>query len=257
MTNKLILVFLLVISTGYIHAQSKFSEKFMFSISAGPAIPIGVFAQSSAESAALMMPGVPNPWVIGFDKSQSGFAQVGWSIGFETSYSLSPKVFIFFHLGQNRNEVNQTPMENKLIATSGNQRLQHDPYTMVYANPGIGYQIRKGNLTYRAGAFVGVASMNYPYYESELTYINAVPHPSWAHFGSRPRIHSLNYGMILDVVYGRKKLRYGIQTAFQAASIPYQMTTKVNPGISPNPTFNDEILVRLLQLKAILYYDLN
>ncbi len=112
MTKKLIFVFLFGISTGYIYAQSRLSEKITLSVSPGLAFPIGVFAKKDIANAVIYQTDRICPAVSSIEKSKSGLAKIGYSFLAALSYKFSNHFYTFIRSGVTINPVSVSEMDD-------------------------------------------------------------------------------------------------------------------------------------------------
>jgi len=122
-------------------AQEDFQNKFSISLSSGIAIPIGSFGNMDIINSAIYTPEeVQNPWVIGIDKSKSGFAEPGLFLNLGMKYLLNQSIGLLFQTGYSSNSVATEVITQFLTENYGNQLFKHDNYEIVHFAPGIGYQ---------------------------------------------------------------------------------------------------------------------
>lgn len=250
MTKILIFVFLLGIITGSIHAQSKFSEKITFTISAGPAIPLGPFAKKDIADAVIYQPDRISPAVSTISKSKSGFAKVGYSIYAELTYKFSKHFYTFIRSGVTINPVSVSEMDDFFINLYGvEQRFSHVDNELFTVTPGLGYTFQRGKWEYNAGVFLGYGKINYPYYEA--LFLQTL---IWAHSGPRPNLRSITSGGIIQVNREIGKFNVGLEFLYQQADFNYSIFPKTSPGGSQSVVYDDLIKARILSLGLVTGY---
>jgi hypothetical protein len=236
--------------------QDGIYNRFSISVSGGRAIPVGSFGNKNiVNSAIYTLEGVQNPWVIGIDKSKSGFAEPGYFVNLEMKYMLSQSFGIRLQTGSTLNSVWTDGITQFLSTNYGDQKFEHVDYRILHAAPGIGYEKKIGNFSLGLGVYSGLALTNYPYYESILLYTTTVPPLKWAHDGDRSNLKALLLGASINLNYQKSsKFNWGIVLSYQSANFDYSMTTRVIPGFSPNPEINDVLKTSNLNIGLKLQY---
>ncbi|MCK6618580.1 MAG: hypothetical protein L6Q51_13140 [Cyclobacteriaceae bacterium] len=257
MKNLIILSVLILTLYLDLFGQEDIHNRFSISVSGGRAIPVGSFGNKDIFSSAIYTPeDVQNPWVIGIDKSKSGFAEVGYFANLEMKYMLNKPIGLRLRTGYTFNSVWTDGITQFLSTNYGDQKFEHDDYKIFHAAPGIGYEKQIGNFNLGVGLYSGVAITNYPYYESILTYTTTNPHQKWAHDGDRPNLKALLLGASINIDYQSfSKLNWGIELSYQRSNFDYSMTTRVIPGFSPNPEINDILKTSNLNIGLRLQYN--
>ncbi len=248
--------FLLV--RGHVYAQGGSNDKLSISFAAGRAIPVGSFGNKDiVNSAIYTTENVQNPWIIGIDKSKSGFAEPGYFANLEMKYLISQSVGLRLRTGYTFNSVYTTGITQFLTTRYGDQQFEHDNYQILHIAPGLGYEKKFGNFNLGVGIFSGLAFTNYPYYESILFYTTTDPPLKWAHDGNQPNLTTPILGGALNINYQtRSKLSWGFELSYQNANFDYSMSTRVIPGSSPNPVINDKLKTSALCIGLHVQYDL-
>ena len=256
MNKKIILVLFMGICSGYVHAQSNPSEKFAFTISAGPAFPVGVFAKKDIADAVIYEPDRNPAAVSSITKSKSGFAKVGYSIHAELSYKFSKHFYTFIRSGATINPISVSEMEDFFMNVYGvEQRFSHVNNELFTATPGLGYSFQKDKWRYNAGIFLGYGKINYPYYENALIFTGS--NLIWAHSGQRPDLSSWVSGGLVQVTYEFAKFSAGLDVLFQRADFDYMIFPRTIPGGSQSQTFDDTIKTRILSVGLVVRYSLS
>jgi hypothetical protein len=259
MKNLIIIPVLILTLCFDLSGQEDIQNKFSISLSSGMAIPIGSFGNMDIINSAIYTPEeVQNPWVIGIDKSKSGFAEPGLFLNLEMKYLLNQSIGLLFQTGYSSNSVATEVITQFLTGNYGNQIFKHDNYEIVHFAPGIGYQKKLGNFNLGAGVFSGLALTKYPYYESILLFSTTDPPLKWAHDGDRPNLKALFFGTSINLLYQKNsKFNWGLEVSYQSSNFDYSMKTRVIPGSSPNPEFNDTLKTKNLNIGLKLQYNLS
>lgn len=251
MVKKLLLILLLANCQGHIYAQSRLSEKFNISITAGPAIPMGSFVKKDIADAVIYQPDRIHPAVSSIEKSKSGFAKVGYSINAELSYKFSNHFYSFVRSGLSSNPISVTEIEMFFIDLYGvEQRFSQVDNELFTVTPGLGYTFQRGKLEYDAGVFFGYGKINYPYYELLFLRANRI----WAHSGPRTDLSSWVSGGLVKVKYEIGKFNTGLELLFQRANFDYGIFPITIPGGSQSESFNDTIKTRVLTVGLVVGY---
>lgn len=257
MKNFIILsMFFLVLSLD-LYGQEDIYNRFNISVSGGRAIPVGSFGNKDIINSAIYTPeDIQNPWVIGIDKSKSGFAESGYFFNIEMKYMLNQSFGLRLRTGYTFNSVWTEGITQFLSTNYGDQKFEHEDYKIFHAAPGLGYEKKVGNFNLGVGVFSGLALTNYPYYQSILLYTTTNPPIIWAHDGERPTLKAFLIGGALNIDYNAtSQLTWGIECFLQSSNFDYSMTTRVIPGFSPNPEINDILKTSNLNIGLKLQYN--
>ncbi|KPQ19821.1 MAG: hypothetical protein HLUCCX10_01380 [Algoriphagus marincola HL-49] len=250
---------LLVLFFGFT-LQSSFSQvnpprRFSLSISAGPAIPVGVFGGKNMENAAVYFPDSSVPNLASISKASNGFAKVGYSIHGTLNYHFASNFYVFLRSGVTNNPISVVEMEDFVNDLYGlDFRFSHENNNMLSITPGLGYFLKKGSWEYRTGIFLGYGQINYPYYEMVRVVGNETL--TWAHAGSRPSLSSITVGGNLQVSRAIGKFQLGLEVSYQRADFDYSIFPRTSPGGSQSVTYEDTIKVRTLNFGLFLLYPL-
>ncbi|MGM0947237.1 MAG: hypothetical protein ACQEW9_18835 [Bacteroidota bacterium] len=256
MKNLILLVLLFGFTLQFSFSQENPPQRFSLSISAGPAIPMGVFGGKNMENAAVYFPdsGVPN--LASISKASNGFAKVGYSIHGTLNYHFASHFYVFLRSGVTNNPISVTEMEEFVNDLYGlDFRFSHENNNMLSIAPGLGYFLKKGNWEYRTGIFLGYGQINYPYYEMVRVVGNEAL--TWAHVGSRPNSSSITAGGNLQVSRAIRKFQIGLEINYQRADFDYSIFPRTSPGGSQSITYDDRIRPRILTLGLVLNYHLS
>lgn len=193
--------------------------------------------------------------MIGIDKSVSGFANPGYSYHAQVGYGFSGRFFAFVRAGGSVNPVSEKTIEEFFTDMySTEEQFHHTDYRLFTVTPGLGYSILSGAWGLHAGLFAGYGQCDYPYFERRLTFLGNGT--IWAHNGDRPNLSTWATGGLVNLSYGRGRLRTGLEIAYQRADFDYTMTTRMIPGGSPNPEYQDTLKTSLLHIGLQLSYSL-
>lgn len=254
MTKHLLSILLFIFYAGFALAQSNSPKKFSFSISAGPAFPVGVFAKKDMENAVIYFPDSSIPNMASISKSNNGFAQVGFSFHGALNYKFSNHFYTFIRAGITSNSISVAEMNdfvNKLYGVG--YSFSHVNNNLFTITPGLGYTLQKAKWEYRTGIFLGYGQINYPYYEVVREVGNE--RLKWAHSGPRPNLRALTSGGTLQVSRAIGKLNIGLEMLFQQANFEYSIFPKTSPGGSQSETYDDRIKARILTLGLLFSYN--
>jgi hypothetical protein len=256
MKNFIILSVLMLTLCRDLLGQDDIFNRFSISVSGGRAIPVGSFGNNDIISSVIYTPeDVQNPWVIGIDKSKSGFAESGYFFNTEMKYMLNQSFGLRIRSGYTFNSVWTEGITQFLSTNFGDQKFEHEGYKIFHAAPGLGYEKKLGNFNLGIGVYSGLAHTNYPYYESILLYTTTNPPQKWAHDGDRPNLKALLIGTSINIEYQiSAKLKLGIEISYQSSNFDYSMTTRVIPGFSPNPQINDVLKTSNINIGLQLQY---
>lgn len=257
MKNFIILSMLMLTLCLDLLGQDDNYNRFSISVSGGRAIPVGSFGNKDIINSAIYTPeNVQNPWLIGIDKSKSGFAEPGYFVNLEMKYMLNQSFGLRLRTGYTFNSVWTDGITQFLSTNYGDQKFEHEDYKIFHATPGLGYEKKIGNFNLGVGVYSGLALTNYPYYESILLYTTTNPPQKWAHDGDRPNLKALLLGASINIEYQKSsKLNWGIVLSYQSSNFDYSMTTRVIPGFSPNPEINDILKTSILNVGLKLQYN--
>ncbi len=240
-----------------LYAQEDIFSRMSLSVSGGRAIPVGSFGNKNIINSAIYTPeDVQNPWVIGINKSKSGFAEPGYFLNLEMKYMLNKSIGLRLRTGYTFNNVWTEDITQFLTTNYGNQKFEHDDYKIFHLAPGLGYEKKVGNFSLGVGVFSGLALTNYPYYQSVLLYTTTDPPLIWAHDGDRPNLRGLLLGTSISILYQKSsKINWGFEFGYQSTNFEYAMATRVIPGFSPNPEINDILKTAILNAGLKLQYN--
>ncbi|NEW82323.1 MAG: transporter [Mariniphaga sp.] len=251
-----IILFIFSCLSPHLFAQNKLHDRFSFSISGGAAIPVGTFGMKDISNAAIYY--VPNSndpsltWIMGIDKSKSGFANVGYYYNAQFSYRMTNHVFLFLRAGQTKNSVQTSEISQFLTQKYGLQEFEEADYRIGSVTPGVGYTMSLNQWDISLGLFGGLARSNYPVYKSTFTN----PAMIWTLEGEAPKnLFSFSSGGVLSLDRRFKRISAGIVIVYQHSSFKYDMTTHLSPGSSQvNPVVHDKLKVSLLTVGLQLDY---
>ena len=248
-------IFFTIILTS--QAQEDGSSKFSVSVSGGSTIPVGSFGNKDIVNAAIYTPeDVQNRWIIGIDKSKSGFAEPGYFLNLELKYMLIQSFGLRLRTGYTFNNVYTEGISQFLTTNFGEQQFEHDSYHIYHIAPGLGYEKRVGNFIFGTGVYSGIAFTSSPYYQSTLLYIPIDPPLIWARDGDRQNLQSLLLGAAVNIDYvSSSKINWGIELSYQSANFDSSMRTRLIPGSSPNPEINDVLKTSNLNIGLRLQYN--
>jgi hypothetical protein len=254
MKKSILFIIHLLLTASVAFSQEKINDRLSISFSAGPAIPIGAFANTSIEQAQLFLENDPTVF-IGIDKSKAGFAQIGLNYRIQLDYLLNPKIFTFLRLGRSSNSVDTAVLEDFFTNRfKGEIRFEHDDYQLSTVQTGVGYRLTKGYWNLGFGILVGYGRMNYPYYQAELLFSTNNPKLVYSHspLDEQPYLGSLVYGGLATITYQKKRFKFGLDTSLEKASFEYQMRNGV-PGTTYWP-FQDIVKTALLNTGLSIGY---
>jgi len=257
MKNFIILCLLFLSLNLDLYAQEDVYGRFSLSVSGGRAIPVGSFGNKDIFNSAIYTPeDVQNPWMIGIDKSKSGFAEPGYFFNLEMKYMLNQSFGLRLRTGYTFNSVWTDGITQFLTENYADQQFVHDDYNIFHVAPGLGYEIKIGKFNLGVGLFSGLALTNYPYYESILLYTTTNPPRIWAHDGERPTLKSFLISGALNIDYKvTSKLTWSIECSLQSSNFQYLMRTIIIPGGNPNPEINDILKTSNLNIGFKLQYN--
>lgn len=257
MKSFIIFVVLILTLSLDLMGQGDHYNKFSISISSGGAIPVGSYANMDIINSAIFTPeNVQNPWVIGIDKSKSGFAELGHFVNLGLNYNLSQSIDLNLQMGYSSNSVSTDGITQFLTTNFGNQKFEHDDYKIFHVAPGLGYKIMIGSFNFVVGVHSGLAITNYPYYQSILLFTTTDPPQIWAHDGDRSSLKALFIGTSININYQfSPKINLGVDLAYQSSNFEYSMRTRVIPGVSPNPEISDVLKASILNIGFKLQYN--
>lgn len=248
MIKTLLTMVLFFVLTGPIMGQSKLADKITFTVSAGPAIPIGSFSSSLIQNAQLFLPEDDRVF-LGLDKSKAGFAQTGLNYRFQIEYLFSQKIHTFIRLGRSSNPVNKEVLETFFSDRfMGPVSFHHDNYQLGTVLTGLGYRKALGSWSVSVATLFGYGQMNYPYYQAELLSTTTDPKLVYSHspFAERPNLSSLVYGGLLNVFYQKRFFRFGVDSSIELANFDYEMSNGT-PGTTYLP-FKNVLKTSLINL---------
>jgi hypothetical protein len=257
MKNFITLTVLMLILSLDLLGQDDIYNRFSISVSGGRAIPLGSFGNKDIiNSAIYTLEDVQNPWLIGIDKSKSGFAELGYFVNLEMKFMLSQSFGLRLRTGYTFNSVWTEGITQFLTSRYANQRFEHDDYKIFHIAPGLGYEKKLGNFNLGMGVYSGLALTNYPYYQSILLYTPANPPRIWAHDGEQQTLKSLLISGALNIDYKvTSKLTWSIECALQSSNFNYSIRTRIIPGGNPNPEMNDRLKTSNLNVGLKLQYN--
>ncbi len=257
MKNRVILSVLMLTPCADLLSQDDIHNRFSISISGGWAIPVGSFGKKNIFTSAIYTPeDVQNPWVIGIDKSKSGFAEPGHFVNLEMKYMPNKYIGLRLRTGYTFNSVRTEGITQFLTSRYGDQKFKHDDYKLLHIAPGLGYEKQIGNFNLGVGLYSGVALTNYPYYESTLLYTATNPPRIWAHDGERPTLKSFLISGAINIDYKvTSKLTWSIECSLQNSNFNYSVRTRIIPGGNPNPEINDSLKTLNLNIGLKLKYN--
>lgn len=257
MKNFIILSVLMLTLHLDLLGQDDTNNRFSISVSGGRAIPVGSFGKKDIiNSAIYTSEDVQNPWVIGIDKSKSGFAKPGYFVHLEMKYMLNQSFGLRLRTGYTFNSVWTEGITQFLTSRYADQQFKHDDYKILHIAPGLGYEKQIGNFNVGVGLYSGVAITNYPYYESILLYTATNPPRIWAHDGKRPTLKSVLISGAINIDYKvTSKLTWSIECSLQNSNFNYSVRTRIIPGGNPNPEINDMLRTQNLNVGLKLQYN--
>jgi hypothetical protein len=237
--------------------QEDIYNRFSISVSSGRAIPVASFGNRDIiNSAIYTLEDVQKPWVIGIDKSKSGFADPGYYFNLEMKYMLNKFIGLRLRTGYTFNSIWTDGITQFLTTNYGDQKFEHDDYKIFHVAPGLGYEKKIGDFNLGVGVFSGLAITNYPYYKSILLYSTTDPPLIWAHDGKRSNLNTLLLGTSININYQKSpKINWGVELAYQSSNFDYSMTTRGIPGFSPNPEINDVLKTSILNVGLKFQYN--
>ncbi|NEW82322.1 MAG: hypothetical protein GZ094_08160 [Mariniphaga sp.] len=253
-----IILFIFSCLSPHLFAQNKLNDRFSFSISGGAAIPVGTFGMKDISNAVIYY--VPNSndpsykYLIGIDKSKSGFAKNGYCYNAQISYRMTNHVFLFLRAGQTKNSVQTSEISAFLTHRSDLQEFEEADYKIGSVTPGVGYTMSLKQWDISLGLFGGLARSKFPSYRSILLYTTTVPPITWGHEGETPNLFSFSKGGVLSINRRIKQISAGIEITYQHSNFKYDITMRTIPGGTPNATAHDKLVVSLLTVGLQLAY---
>lgn len=258
MKQLIILFTFTIISCISLFAQNKEWRGWHFSLSTGAAIPVGNYAKDDAASAAIYKTEEPYN-IIGFAKSESGFAKIGYYYNAELQYKFNNGIAFSLRSGRLVNSVHTEGLSNYLtkISNSGEVKVEHVDYNVFYVTPSVGYYKSFRSFDIGLNFFIGSAKCNYPYYKGILLYTTTDPPRIWAHDGERPNMNALMFGSLLNLNCRiTSKFIVGLELTYQKANFEYEMMTRAIPGGNHNPLINDTIKLNVVNMGFKIGYKL-
>lgn len=243
MKNAIILFTLTIAIHQYLSAQIELAKPWTFSLGVGMAAPVGTYGKNDAPTAAVYAPNVPNPWIIGLNKTKSGFAKTGYYYNADLRYNFTGNIAFFIRTGQCINSVDTKILSNFLTELDkGTVAVEHVNYDIFYFTPGIEYYKTIKNFNVGLNLFTGLAQCKYPYYKWILLYTTTDPPIYWAHEGARPNLNALIIGSSLDINYKiTSNIIMGFEAMYQRANFKYEMRTRAIPGGSNIGEIHDTV----------------
>lgn len=226
-------------------AQSKPFKRWAFSLSAGAAIPVGVYGKT--ENATIYSTDQYRRF-IGLDKSKSGFAKIGHYYNAAIQFHLNQNVILLLRSGKLINSVHTQELSDHLSALfDGRVKAEHDKYNVSYFALGIGYHKSFNKFNLGLDLFTGFTNSNYPYYEGILLYTTTTPPLNWAQDGPQPKLNALMMGSSLHFSHNISPvLAVGVDLMYQRADFDYVIATRIIPGYDISPAADDIIKLRVL-----------
>lgn len=184
---NIMLSILLCIVFHAVIAQSDSADRFSISICGGFSFPVGSYANSNADQSAIFNDGSdPYLFLLGFAKSQNGFATIGKYYNVELKYKVLKSWQLVFLAGNSINPVHKVPISDYMsnyISDLYNSEtavtITHSDYGVRYLIPGIGYTFDRKGLIMEMGMLCGYAKSDCPSYRS---YFNSHP-PQYEYYG--------------------------------------------------------------------------
>lgn len=249
-TCKIAIIFLLL-SSHQSFCQEVKTKRWTFLVGSGVATPVGSYRNDNAYSAALYFPEPPN-FLLGFDKSKSGFAKPGYYLNTEVQFKLRSGVFFLLRGGKAVNTVNTKELSDFLTNWFGAQEFQHVDYSLKYLTSGVGFIKTLNDFDIGFDIFVGYANCNYPYYKSILQNNSA---EFWAQDGDQPTLESPTFGSQVFLHYTLlTNLSIGLDCSFQIAQFDYKISNRKIPGGSNIYEIEDTLKVALVNIGISLGY---
>ncbi|SEF91706.1 outer membrane beta-barrel protein [Algoriphagus boritolerans] len=157
--------------------QEKFFEKIELGFSGGLAVPVGHFKEISiAPSLEPVPPGSIPERFQGFLKNEGGQAELGYSLGLNLTYHLTPSVFISLNYLKTQHTIDTHPQQIYYDANFKSEidlngvpfevpgRLESDPYRANLFYLGIGYRLPINRMEVRFTGLAGMNNLEFPFY---------------------------------------------------------------------------------------------
>lgn len=249
--TALVLILLIESLINPLAGQEETVKRWAISFSTGLSIPTGSFAKDDPLGSViydLSDPNDPTPLILGFDKSKSGFAKLGYYYCGDIRYKMGKAgLFLMLTYGKSNNVVQTKNLSDFLTNYTGQQSLEHVDYEIITFSPGLGISKTYKDLIFTVGASIGYAVSKYPYYKSTLLYTSTNPKIIWAHDGDRPDLSGLNIAFQLKLEYEISSRWFiGFSSQYQASSFKYEMYNRTIPGGSNTFKINETLKIDLL-----------
>lgn len=220
--NKAPLFFIILsILSAEAFSQQKFFEKIEFGFSGGLAVPVGHFKGTSiAPSLEPVPPGASPERFQGFLKNEGGQAQVGYSMGLNLNYHLTPSVFISLNYLKTHHSIDTHPQQTFYDANFKSEidlnglpfevpgRLDSDPYRSSLLYIGMGYRVPIHRLEVRFTGLAGINNLEFPFYSwtYQISETTAIPLRPFPVDGPVPTsLREFAYGLETKVAYSLSK----------------------------------------------------
>ncbi|MDP2043032.1 MAG: outer membrane beta-barrel protein [Algoriphagus sp.] len=254
-------VFILILSLSLLNSeafsQTKIFEKIELGFSGGLAVPVGHFKEISiAPSLEPVPPGSIPERFQGFLKNEGGQAELGYSLGLNLTYHLTPSVFISLNYLKTQHTIDTHPQQIYYDANFKSEidlngvpfevpgRLESDPYRASLFYIGVGYRLPINRLEVRFTGLAGMNNLEFPFYSwtyqiSETTSIPLRPFPvdgpvptnlrEFAYGLETKLTYSLSqkFNMNLAATYLRSDHPHDYWTNTLAASILYEIQDEI------------------------------
>jgi hypothetical protein len=257
MKQRIIILLAFIFISMESKAQTSNKGELAISLSGGSSRPLGGFEGKDMYTAAIFRENVSNPWVMGINKSENGFARPGYYYAAQMNYGISNRFFVFFRAGIANNPVAERVIEDYFfeLYPGWGEGFNHTDYRIRTLTPGIGYSYQLRNWGFSTGLLAGRGQLAFPYFKmvvSTATELQAF----WGHDGPRPDLNSLAYGGIFNLSYETGRFRTGLEIVYQRADFDYSMTTRTIPGGNFNPEYHDTIKSSLLFIGIQVSYSI-
>ncbi|MBA4410759.1 MAG: hypothetical protein C0397_15210 [Odoribacter sp.] len=256
--KQLIIILVILFGIGQqLYAQNKILDRLSFSVGGGAAIPVGTFGMKDIHNSAVHYKEGQYDFIIGIDKSKSGFARLGYDYHAQLSYRLTNHLYVFLRAGQTTNSVEMSGISAFFTQKLEPIEFEEADYTIGSLTPGFGYKLSLKQWDLSIGLFGGRARTNFPVYKGTFTpNLGGFPPSTWAYEGETPDLNSFSTGGTLSVNRHIKRISAGIEIAYQHASFKYDIRFRRIPGYDATPIVHDKLVVSLLNVGLKVAYNL-
>ncbi|SMD43357.1 hypothetical protein SAMN00777080_1949 [Aquiflexum balticum DSM 16537] len=233
--------------------------KFEITIGGGILLPVGSYANNSTTyfaqnvQSALIDTEFYYVETI-FAKKRNASARRGTDLNLEINFLHNQRLVHGISLGSSRNAADLT----KANAYFANLQFPYivssqEDYRVRYLAYSLGYRLIIKQIQIRPYQKIGIAQMNFPYYQLESTGFQSPW--SFIHEGNKPKLSSLYLESgFLTIISLSSRVNLGLNLSYRWADFDYTMYKRAVPGGSVPVIVPDQVNLRAIQTGIRLGY---